>query len=153
MNNRNINAEKDRLNDLFAKIAVIQDISLQVHWAKYLAIQVSGFLETSLRELLLVYTTKVANPNIGNFVGRELKNRTNLKMEKLAQLLGSFSPDWEKEIRATAKFRTYKAALDETVDVRNKIAHGRYSNITFTRVKDHYENILKLLDLLESLIS
>jgi hypothetical protein len=151
MKNRNINAEKDRLNDLFAKIAVIQDTNLKTHWAKYLAIQVSGFLETSLRELLVDYAKRVGHRNIASFVEHELENRTNFKMEKLAQLLGSFNRQWETEIKATTEFSVYKEALDKIVDARNKIAHGKYVNIPFIYVNGYYKDILKLLDLIEQL--
>ena len=150
MKNKNVNADKNRLDDLFARITTIQDNKLRTEWARYLIIRVSGFLEYALRELLVDYVRRVAHKNIANFVEKELEHRTNLKMEKLAQLIGSFNPQWETEIREAAEFSEYKEALDTIVTARNNLSHGKNAIIPFVRVKDYYKSILKLLELIET---
>ena len=76
--------EQQRLDNMFAKINEIQrispdDLDLQAHWARYLCILVSGFLENSISTIYIEYTKKKATPQIASFVEKELEKFQNPK--------------------------------------------------------------------------
>ena len=65
MRSSTIVREQQYLDNLFAKITQIQrmspdDIDLQAHWARYLCILVSGFLENSISTIYIEYAKKKA---------------------------------------------------------------------------------------------
>jgi hypothetical protein len=100
MKNREIISNKQKLDHLFKKItAFSEDTDLQSHWARYLCILVSGFLETSVRIIYREYAKSKATPQVANFVVGKLEDFQNPKMEKILQLTGLFSTDWANELR------------------------------------------------------
>lgn len=70
MKNNEVMRAKQKLDKVFAKIDQLpkEDIELQAHWAKYLCILVSGFLENSVRAIYSEYAKKVSNTKVTNFV-------------------------------------------------------------------------------------
>ncbi len=56
MKNRETVQAKDRLDYLFSRVNEFsEDLELQSHWARYLCVRVSGFIETSIRSILSEY--------------------------------------------------------------------------------------------------
>lgn len=61
MKNRETIQAKDRLDDLFSRVNEFSgDLELQSHWARYLCVRVSGFIETSIRSILSEYARKMS---------------------------------------------------------------------------------------------
>lgn len=141
--------EKQRLDYLFSRGAAFsEDLELQSHWARYLCILVSGFMERAIRDAYKQYALENAVPPVGNYVGGKLKQFQNPKMEKIIQLTQAFSPEWAEALQSTADEES-KAAVDSVVALRNQIAHGRNSGITFVRIKTYYEQALKVVEIIE----
>ncbi|MBD1930582.1 MULTISPECIES: HEPN domain-containing protein [Cyanophyceae] len=150
MKNIEVKRERQRIDDLFTKISSLpDDIELKSHWARYLCIRVSGFLENSVRAIYSQYAKKKAVPYVANFVERKLEDFQNPKMEKILQLTGLFSPEWESELRKVTEGEL-KDAVDSIVSNRHNIAHGRDVGITYVRVKEYYNKALKVIDLIEN---
>ncbi len=141
--------EKQRLDYLFSKGAAFsEDLEIQSHWARYLCILVSGFIERAIRDAYRQYSVKNAAPYVGNYVGGRLKQFQNPKMDKVIQLTQAFSFDWAEALQSTADEES-KAAVDSIVALRNAIAHGENSGITFVRIKNYYERALKVVEIIE----
>lgn len=142
---------KQRLDELFKKTtAFSEDPELQSHWAKYLCILVSGFLETSVREIYSQYAKNKAAPFVANYVEGQLSGFQNPKMEKILQLTRSFSPQWESDLRKATEGEL-KDAVDSIVENRNKIAHGESVGITYVRIHRYYQSAIKVIELIENL--
>ena len=95
---------QQRLDDLFKKIvAFAEDIELQSHWARYLCILVSGFLETSVRAIYSQYANTKAAPYVAHYVDSQLQSFQNPNMERILQLARSFSPEWEEHLRSVTQ--------------------------------------------------
>jgi len=142
-------SQKQRLDAVFARISQVQgDDELRAHWAKYLCILTSGFIETSLRLILSKYTSRKAAPPILNFIDAQLERITNLNEQKIAQLLNSFSPDWSK---AFLEKRTpqQKDSVDSVVANRHLISHGRSVGITYVRVKQYYTDVVEVIRIID----
>lgn len=140
---------QQRLESLYSKVSNLnEDLEIQAHWARYLCILTSGFLEAAIRETYCEYARGKSAPNIANFVDNRLKTFQNPKMDKILSLARTFSLEWEEELKAKCEGEP-KDAVDSIVANRNRIAHGEDVGVTFTRIKTYYNSSLKVLDLIE----
>ena len=148
MKNIEVLRYKQRLDDLFEKVKDISDIELQSHWARYLCILVSGYLETSVRAIYREYSRKRADRNVENYVSSRLKWFQSPKMEPILQLTRAFSQQWAERLKIETDGEL-KISVDSIVDVRHNIAHGRDSGISYSRICDYYKNAVKVIELIE----
>ena len=140
-------SHKQKLDHLFQQISTIDDEEMKSHWARYLCVLVAGFIENSLRTMLLKYAASKAHPNVANYVNSRLKNVTNLNNEKIKQLLCSFNSDWGKVIDENI-LDDQKAAIDSILANRHQIAHGQAVGITYARVDQYYSRVVRSIDVI-----
>ena len=149
MNDIQVVRYQKRLENLFRQIGLLTDnLELQSHGARYLCVLVSGFLEISIRSVYAAYAKDNSSPNVANFVESHLERLQNPNMERIASLVGSFSPQWESDLRIATE-GDLKDAVDSIVANRNKIAHGEDVGITYARVQDYYRRIVRVLEYVE----
>jgi hypothetical protein len=88
-----VTQEQQRLDNVFLLIDQLpHNDEILSHWAKYLCVLTSGFLESSLRLILQHYSSNHADESISRFISSRLKGLTNLNEKKIGQLLGEFNP-------------------------------------------------------------
>ena len=149
MKNRIAVQAKDRLDGLFNKVNEFAgDLELRSHWARYLCVRVSGFIEISVRAILVEYAKNRSDPSIANYVERQLNRFQNPNMERLVQLLQSFNHAWADELKDSTEGEP-KDAIDSISANRNRIAHGENANITYATICQYYQNVLTVIDLIE----
>ena len=149
MRNIEVHRQIQRLNNLFSLISTISDdVETRSHWARYLCVLVSGFVETSVRSIFSHYAQTKAAPTVANFVKISLRRFQNVKMETILQLARSFNPAWGEELQRAAEGER-KDAIDSITANRNLISHGESVEITYVRIKNYYERALEVLELLE----
>lgn len=149
MTNERIRTDKVRLDALYERGQSIADEEALSHWAKYLCVLTSGFLENAICALVNSYVQHYSNSYISGFVAKQLETFYNPKFKKVTALLESFSIEWSEFIKGKAT-DIQKEALSSIVQNRNVISHGDNSDITFLRLKIWYDRAYELLDLLES---
>jgi len=138
-----------RLNDLFQRVAEFQhDPEIQAHWAKYLCVLCSGYLETSVRTILENHVRTKASPHIADFVADTVADFQNPKMPKILEILGKFKGQWRDNLEAKSEGRL-KDAVDSIVANKNNIAHGRDVGVTYVNVKEYFECAKEVVGLLE----
>ena len=151
MNNLEAVRYKQRLDNLFKQISAFSgNIELQSQWAGYLCILVSGFLETSICAIYGEFARKTASPYVANYVKYELDSFQNPKMGKILELTRAFNPLWAGKL-ATATEGKLSEAVDSVVANRNQIAHGRDVGITYLRIKNYYEGVVEVVNLIEGM--
>lgn len=149
--NPSILAHRQRIDNLFKKVALFEELEIKSEWSKYLCILVSGFIEESLRVLLEKYCENKASANIQKFVGKKIDDITNCKTEKIKRILLEFSSDWENEF--TNKINDQiKTAIDNVVQNRHKIAHGKSIPMSYHNILNYYNNVKKAVEILEEII-
>jgi len=149
MKNKEVVRYKTRLDSLFKKVETLSaDFDLQSHWAKYLCVLVSGFLETSAREIYGQYSQDKAAPNVANYVIRRLDGFQNPNMSKIISLTNSFNKEWGDSLKEQTEGEL-KNAIDSICANRNLIAHGRDSGITYARINDWYQDAIEVIELIE----
>jgi RiboL-PSP-HEPN len=149
MKSRSISQNKDRLDHLFDQAKQIDDDLIRGHWARYLCVLVSGFIETSIQTILREYARNKSSPDIGHFVSQQIRDFQNAKMEKILGLLSDFSPEISARIRV-ATDGELKDAIDSVVQNRHQIAHGQQSGISLATIKDYYDNVVRVIDVVEA---
>ena len=148
MKNREVIRYQQRLDNLFEKVKDISDLELKSHWARYLCVLVSGYLETSVRAIYSEYSSKKASKNVANYVNSSLKRFQSPKMGNILQLTEAFSRQWAEELE-NATDGKLKESVDSIVTLRHNIAHGRDSGVSYARIREYYQSAIKVIELIE----
>jgi len=149
MSSVEITSYKGRLDTLFSLISNIQEIELKSHWSRYLCVLVAGFVEVSVQAIFCDYARKSSSPYVSNYVNSKLKRFTNPNMQDIVELAGTFNSEW-REVLEQGSQGELKDAVDSVMANRNQIAHGENVGISYVRVKEYYNSILKLIGFVES---
>lgn len=149
MTNIEIVRREQRLDSLFARAGrAASDPELQSHWARYLCILVSGFLETSIRTIFERYASERAHPQVARFVAAQLGFLQNPKMGKILELVAKFSAEWARQLEGDTQGEI-KAAVNSIVANRHKIAHGEDVSLGLVGLLGYYKSAKKLVKLIE----
>lgn len=144
--NKEVLRAQSRLDDLFGKVSSLShDPELQAHWSRYLCVLVSGFLETSIRQIFSEYTKTKASPTIVNYVEKQLERFQNPNVESVLQLAGAFDPSWRTKLEDTVDEEVL-SAVNSIVTNRHGIAHGRNIGLSYAVMYEYYINSRKLVE-------
>ena len=148
--NPKLHSEKQRLDNLFAQVDSLSLAEEQLsHWARYLCVLVSGFVENAIRVMITEYTRERSHPYVSSYVAKQIRRITNLNETKIVHLLGTFSTDWRQTLEAKITDQQ-KDAIDSVVANRHNIVHGRSVGITLVRMKEYYKRVIEVVDLIET---
>lgn len=155
--NPKILAHKQRLDNLYGKVATIPVLQDQVEWSKYLCVLTAGFLEESLRVLILQFAKSNSSLEIQKFVEKEISYVTNCKTERILEVLNKFNTTWganfETEIKDNSPIdKEIKDSIDSIVSNRHLIAHGKSVGMTYSTVSKYYGFCTKAIEILEDTI-
>lgn len=148
---KRIELQERKLDDLFKLFQSVQDEELKAYLAKFLCIRASGFIETSLKNLIIDFSQGSSPKPIQKFVLQKLKNVTNLNYDRLASVLNSFNSEWAMQFKETISDEQ-KSALNSVISNRNNIAHGENDNISYELMKNYYKNIKEIVEQLKGII-
>lgn len=149
MRDPDVSQAKQRLDVVFGLARQLpDDPEVLSHWARYLCVLVSGFLEISVRAIYGRYSRGKAAPIVANYVEAQLNGFQNPNMGKILDLAGSFNADWRVELDA-ASAGAPKEAVDSIVANRHSIAHGQNVGISLVRIKEYYEDAFEILELID----
>lgn len=139
------------LDALFTTADSITDEEIQSHFAKYLCVKTSGLFENYIKSQIGDFADSTSAQQIAKHVKNKNKNFTNIDYRKLDSFLNSFSTDWWDEFEKGLS-ADMKSSLNSVISNRNNIAHGNPDSITFRNMKTHYDNMKKIIGLLDSII-
>lgn len=125
------------------------DIELQAHWARYVCILTSGFLENSIKEIVGNYVDSQVSKPVADYVKRNMTTLRNPKADKFVEVTASFKPDEKDAFQSFVDSSFRKEAIDNIMKNRHKIAHGRDSNITLSTIEDWLETSTQVVRYME----
>jgi len=143
-----IHRQRQQLDELFKAARGLSDVELQSHWSRYLCVLVSGFLENSVELCLSEYTRRGTNPVVANFVSAKLRGFQNPKMHAIAEIFGSFNPDWRTQIELATQGQL-SDSVNSIVGNRHKIAHGESVSLSLGSLTAYYRDAAAVVELLE----
>ncbi|MCK4323380.1 MAG: hypothetical protein KAW89_02540 [Armatimonadetes bacterium] len=148
MSNQIVFRQKQRLDHVFELAKrMVDDDELSAHFAKYLCVLASGFIEVSVRAILEDYARRCSNSNVSSFVSKKLERYYNLNWKNILKLVGEFSPDWERRLEACTD-PELQLGVDSIVSVKNQIAHGKDHGISYGQIKQYYKSAVKVVKLI-----
>lgn len=146
-----IHTNQSKLDSLFASADKLPaDPEIRSHWAKYLCVLASGFLETSIAAIYVRYAQNKAHPHIVNWLTSELEFFINPNMSKVLELTGRFNVSWAAELERNTQ-GSIKDAIDSIYANRNPIAHGESVELTMARMSQYYVQAKKLIRMIDEL--
>ena len=143
-----------KLQDLFNEVqslhssgSINTDLFVQLTW--YLCVRTSGFLENSVQIILLQYVqSKTLDVPTQNYVEKNLKF-VNADYNDIMRTIRRFNENWRTSLRQN-NVQQYKSVLNNLVENRNQIAHGRDSKITIQELQGYFTQIKGLVLLLHN---
>src|SRR5437667_2219429 len=149
MNTTEVHRAKSRVDTAFEiGKSLLESPELQSHWARYLCILVSGYLETSIQTLYSEYAKENAIPPVASYVRAQLKGFFNPKMEKVLSVTRTFSSEWADALEEATTDQV-KSSIDSVVAVRHQIAHGQNVGISYSIIRQYYNDAVELVRLIE----
>jgi hypothetical protein len=138
---------KSKIDSLISKCKTIEDLELSNNFARYIAIRISGLIETTARDCYGQYTREKASPEVHRYVTAKLKRFQNPKVKDIINLAGDFKEDWAKELEGIDE--EISVAVASIVAIRNTVSHGGDQGITLGKVQKYYKQVLKFLELIQ----
>ena len=149
MKSQAVKQHKQRLDHVFLQASAFSSTpELKSHWARYLCVLVSGFVETSIQTIFSEYAKRRSSPEVASYVESRLKRFQNPSMQRIIDLIGEFNPVWRESFEKATEGES-KDAINSIVANRNNIAHGESVGITYSRIQQYYENAIKVVDLID----
>lgn len=151
MRNRELSRQLQRLNSLIARTdeASNSNLELQAHWAKYLCVLCSGFLENSIAEIYAEYARDSANSSVAGYVARQLDRIQNPNVQTILDTTYKFKKSWGDMLSDYIVKNGRKEAIETIMTNRHKIAHGEDSNVTILRIKEYLGKIVEVVEFME----
>jgi hypothetical protein len=152
MINRNVDKQILALKNLikYTDTATDESIELMSHWAKYICILAAGLLENAIKEIYSDFIISASSKPVANYATSVLTKIQNPKSSKYIEIAGKFNIIWAKELTEYLEKDGRGDAIDSIMANRHLIAHGKYSGITMTRIKEYIEKSLEVIDFIES---
>lgn len=125
-------------------------VELRAHWARYICVLSSGFLENALRDVFSRYAKACSNSSVSNFVETQLAGVQNPKSGKFVEIARAFNGTWVADLEDFLSVDGRREAIDAIISNRHLIAHGKDAGITLVRVKDYLAKSVQVIEHLEN---
>ena len=143
-----LSIERKILISLYSKTKDFDDPELQSHWVKYLCILSSGHIENSIRYIYGRYAENKSHQNIANYIQNNLRRFQNPTTDKIINLTSAFNKEWGENLDKYISAEM-KDSINSIVGLRNSIAHGQSVTVTYSSMKNYWENTIKVLEFIE----
>ncbi|UWP91553.1 hypothetical protein K3X13_10830 [Aliiroseovarius crassostreae] len=133
-----------------------EDPEEQAHWAKYLCILISGYLEQSVKDVVLEFSTSHSALRLSNYIESSWPRSRNMNIDNIKDILKKFEPAWRDSfVSWLQEDDRRKTNIDALMRSRNDIAHGKEANtnsVTLSASKQRMEVAFELIEFLEGLV-
>ena len=145
----NIIRQLDDSEDLF-----FENSEMLAHFAKYLSVLISGYIEQSLKDIFFEYAKSKSAPEIISYIEKTWPISRNMKTENIKQILGQFNRTWELEFTEWLD-EPKSASINNLIGWRNSIAHGQEQKanaVTLPTIKENFITAKELVCWCEELV-
>ena len=145
MRNQNLQNQIDEIEFVRNNCAVMDaDLKCQAYWGQHLCIMVAGFLENALYGVFRDY---LDNTNRGRTKWNRIQNpRAQVFVAQSARLRQPWVSALENFISDDGR----GVAIDTIMNQRNRIAHGRASNITMAQIAEYLPKCVAVVEFIEA---
>ena len=132
------------------QVLPVDELELQAHWARYLCVIVSGFLETCVRHIFSEHARARSSVTVQRFVERKLQDFQNAKIGNITDLAGAFSSEWKEKLESFVAGER-EDAVNSIVSNRHNIVHGRSVGVTVPNVRLWFQRCDEVVNFLAQL--
>lgn len=146
---------RESVDGVFARYdhLAVDRAELRSDHANYLCVCVTGYIEKAIAALVVEFARRQSTPSIVRHVESRMNRFQNPNVERLKQLVATFSEDWASALDEHLKQDGGTEALSSLVALRHRIAHGdRSTGLTYARVSEYYTRITQIVDFLADLM-
>ena len=123
----------------------------------YLLIKVCGTVELIYRSIVADYFSQFQNTKIDTYLEKTVRKGSNsATYENMKKLLNKFDSAWGEAFKAIVDLTPDKdkliAASQSLVNNRHLFAHGSSPTATFNDIKSYYYDVLKLIEIFDSIV-
>ena len=153
------------VTDIERRINLIKEstknpIDKEIHYlTNYVLIKTEGTVEFVYRSIVVDYfSEKFKNSKIDEYLKSSImKGSMSAKYDNMKNLIKKFDEKWCKNFTQTVEAhhdgQKMIAASKSLVDNRHAFAHGENPTVTFQQIKQYYQDILKLIDIFDSVVN
>lgn len=140
-----IRRNEEKLGHLFDQARALQqngdvDSELRTQFVWYLCVRTCGYLEESLRMILLdFFESRQDHPQINDFVSNQLGLSREFQFRRVRGLVKSFS-DRQRNGSNEIDYSRLDSSMASLQTNRNKIAHGNDAQLTLNALSGYYKD-------------
>lgn len=152
IHNEELKKQSEKIINLIetAESTFEEDDEMRSHIAKYVCILCSGFLENAVHFIYTDYVKKeTVSPSVISFMTITLNKILNPNSDKFKSIAKSFKAEWEPLLSTFLQEEERSTALNYIIRDRHKIAHGKDSDITLTRIREYHNKTVEVIKYLE----
>lgn len=128
-----------------------EDDEMRSHLAKYICILCSGFLENAIHYIYSDYVkNETSSATVISYTTLTINRIQNPNSEKFREIAKSFNVDWETPLRDFLQSEERSTAINYIIRDRHKIAHGKDSDITLTRIREYHNKTVDVIKFVEA---
>jgi hypothetical protein len=151
----NCDAELTHINTIIAGLGGTNLIVPYLN--KYSVIKSCGTIEISFKTLIADFCCKRSKPQVKNFLNKRVReNSANPSYRRILQILAEFDENWvtnfKAQMQALPNYNSITSSIQSLVDARNDFAHGGNPTITFTDIKNYFDESKQLIVTLDNVI-
>ena len=139
-----------------SKAGFADETEIHAHWAKYICVLISGFIEQAVKEILDDQFFEHCDRKIYNYINATWPRSRNMRCEIFQGTLENIDSSWSEKFKEwLEKDLQRKMEINDVIRSRNYIAHGedfKATNVTLDSVKKKFEVACEVIDFLEELI-
>lgn len=145
---------RSRLDELVKKTP--EDPEDQSHWAKYLTVLISGYLEQSIKEIFLELTASHDAIKLEKYIATTWPDSRNMRSSVISEILERFDDSWKLQFdNWLVTQENYKSEINSLIGGRNDVAHGKEANttnITLPSTRTRLNIAFEVVDFVENLV-
>ena len=150
---------RKRIQDLISNKPSSKDnpsfeTEIHAHWAKYICVLVSGYIEQAVKEIILEHASTKCDQRISRYIDHTWPKSKNMKCDSINEILAYFDDYWSDQFWEWVGQGSRKKEINEIISWRNRIAHGEVSstnNVTLVSVTKKFHVACEVIDFLEQL--
>lgn len=146
MSYHDIQIHKRRVDQTFGRAKALQPGDpIQGDLTKHLCVQVFGYLEQTVKRLLVIHAQTRGTPRtIERYVESQLSRFRNPDTDRLLDLLGSLDPGFRDDLE-TRMTQPQIVGVNSVVGLRHSIAHGGPSTTSLGQLEQYYDRVDEVL--------
>jgi hypothetical protein len=122
------------------------ELETRSEYARFLLVRVSGFLEYALERVLTEYVQDHSGGPVKSFALSFAGYVGNPTSQRLCDFMGRFDQTWRTELETFLNDGERKTSLNSLVGLRNKVAHGEPSSVSYTTLMSYLRVVDEFFD-------